>query len=387
MTRSKAKTMRARVGRAVRFSTAVAAAALLLGSLSACGEINEGRGTDSAMIKVALDLQKTGDVEESVMVLRRLVEAGHPEAMYHLGRAHRKKLWSGANLDQARVLFERAVEQTFEARGEAAYELGRLYQRMTGVDCQIIALAWFKQSLGWGYPKAHVQLAAHFRKGIGVDADMTRALHHYRQAAIHGFPTATIQYARLLRDGIQHKFGHPEDAQYWADRAIGAFITRAREGSSSAAKTLARMGRDGEFLPQDRLEAEVWFRRSAQLGDIGAVHELAKLLLQDREKNTVAGAVNLLRHAADLGHSGAMVTLARLHLKEEGGLKREGAIALLKQGKALGHAGAMEELGRLYAQGDLVEKDVSRAIELATAGSALGHAGSRSLLADLSAKL
>ncbi|MBO9418984.1 sel1 repeat family protein [Labrenzia sp. R4_2] len=340
--------------------------------------------TIEEMIKQARGLQKVGRWEAAADLLTQLASDGHPVALYHLGRAYKNGWGVDADLDQARLIFMEAVRYSFAYRGETAYELGRLFQRSSGERCAEIALQWFQKALGWDYPKAHVQLAKHYERGIGTERDLTLAFHHYERAAIAGYPSSTINYARILLNGRYGSTPNPEQALFWAERAIAGLEKKARDGSASSSKTLGRLYRDGEFMTADRALARDWFLRSADLGDAGAMHDLALMMLATSDdKDTVQEALKWLRLAAKAEHGGALTGLARLHLKEKHGLDADAAVELLERGVAAGHPGAMEELGRLYAKGKLVEQDRTKAFELARKGADRGHQGSATLLEEL----
>lgn len=340
--------------------------------------------TIEEMIKQARGLQKVGRWEAAADILTQLANDGHPVALFHLGRAYKNGWGVEADLDQSRLIFMEAVRYSFAFRGETAYELGRLFQRSSGEHCAEIALQWFLKSLEWDYPKAHVQLAKHYERGIGAERDLNAAFHHYEQAAIAGYPSSTINYARILLTGRYGLTPDPDRARFWAERAITGLEQKARDGSASSAKTLGRIYRDGEFMAADRSLAGDWFLRSANLGDAGAMHDLALMLLTgaaDEEKT--AEALKWLRLAATAEHGGALTALARLHLKSKHGLEPDAAVTLLERGVAVGHPGAMQELARLFAEGGLVLQDRQKAIELARKGADRGHQGSTSLLEKL----
>lgn len=339
--------------------------------------------TIEEMLKQARGLQKVGRWEAAADLLTQIANEGHPAALYHLGRAYKNGWGVEADLDQARLIFLEAVKYTFAFRGETAYELGRLFQRSTGEHCAEIALQWFQKALAWDYPKAHVQLAKHFERGIGVDRDLDMAFHHYENAAIAGYPSSTINYARILLTGRYGTKPDPDKARFWAAKAIEGLERKARDGSASSAKTLGRIYRDGEFLHADRMMAEDWFLRSAELGDAGAMHDLGHLLLSSAPDTDAAEGLKWLRLGAKAKHGGALTSLARLHLKSEYGLNPVDSVDLLERSVAVGHPGAMEELARLYASGTFLEQDRSKAIELAKKGADRGHAGCKNLLKEL----
>ncbi|MEP1575734.1 SEL1-like repeat protein [Roseibium album] len=340
--------------------------------------------TIEEMIKQARGLQKVGRWEAAADILTQLANDGHPVALFHLGRAYKNGWGVNTDLEQSRLIFMEAVRYSFAYRGETAYELGRLFQRSSGEKCAEIALQWFMKALDWDYPKAHVQLAKHHERGIGTERDLTAAFYHYEQAAIAGYPSSTINYARILLTGRYGVTPDPERARFWAERAIAGLEQKARDGSASSAKTLGRIYRDGEFMAMDRSRARDWFLRSANLGDAGAMHDLAQMLISaSLDEKSAKEALKWLRLAATAEHGGALTALARLHLKQSFDLEPESAVELLERGVAVGHPGAMEELGRLFARGKYVPQDRTKALELARKGTDRGHQGSASLLQDL----
>ncbi|QFT32110.1 Putative beta-lactamase HcpC precursor [Labrenzia sp. THAF82] len=340
--------------------------------------------TIEEMIKQARGLQKVGRWNAAADLLTQLANDGHPVALYHLGRAYKNGWGVEADHAQARLIFMEAVRYSFSFRGETAYELGRLFQRSSGERCAEIALQWFHKALAWDYPKAHVQLAKHYERGIGTERNLPAAFDHYEKAAIHGYPSSTINYARILLTGRYGTIADPDRAAFWASRAIEGLEKKARDGSASSAKTLGRIFRDGEFLPADPSLAKDWFLRSADLGDAGAMHDLGLMILTgDADADDVQDALKWLRLAAKAEHGGALTALGRLHLKEVHGLSRQEAVDFFQRGVEVGHPGAMEELGRLYAIGQLVPQDRTKAMELAGKGADRGHQGSARLLKEL----
>lgn len=335
-------------------------------------------------VRQARGLQKLGRYREAADMLISLSDRGHPAAMYYLGRAFIRGWGVEPDLQIARSWLNEAVRYRFDFRAETAYEIGKLYQRSPGLDCNAIAVAWFNRSLAWGHLKAHGQLARHYEKGAGVERDLAKAFEHYEAASLAGYTTFTISYARLLASGRYGSTPNPKAAGIWAKRAIEGLRQKAREGSASSAKTLGRMHRDGEFVDRNPALARRWFLRASQLGDPGAMHDLAFLILEyDDKPEDPNAALQWLRLAASAGHGGAMTALGRLHLAEFQELDQAGAVDWLRRGVDTGHAGAMEELGRLLAEGRLIEKDLPAAIALAKRGAGQEHQGSKALLETL----
>ncbi len=335
-------------------------------------------------IRQARGLQRLGKWQDAADLLQTLVAEGHPLAMFHLGKAYGRGWGVPADLDQSRELLLRAAQFDFPYRGETAYEIGRLYQRSVGEDCTRYAFEWFQRAIDWNYPKGHVQIAKHYENGFGVEQDISSALYHYEAATAAGFESAALSFARALRVGRNGMPAEPLRAAVLADAAIAALKLKAEAGSESAAKLLGRLYRDGDFVARDTSVALFWLRRASDLGDSGGMHDLAHLLIAIKpEPDADLDALVWLQRAAALGHGGAMTSLGRFHLKQQFGLDRPGAVSWLERGVVARHGGAMEELARLTANGDLVERDLAAALDLARQGAALGHRGSERLHREL----
>lgn len=337
-------------------------------------EVNE-------MISQARALLKSGELENSLITFEKYAMRGHPVAMYHVGRAYARGWGTKPNLDKARHFFLLAASYSFAYRAETAYELGRLYQRSIGPECNEMAIAWFLKSLEWNHFKAAVQLAIHHEKGLGTPQNMARAIHYYKIAASHGSEQALLKYARVVLTGRYGVKADPEHAYELVNRALDSLIKRARNGSAGSSKQLGRLYRDGELLPLDYEQAKYWLLHAAQLGNTGGMHDYARLMLTISDKPAAhQEALEWLRNAANKGHGGAMNSLGKFHLTQKYGLEKAGALAWFKMGIAASHGAAIEQMAKLYLKGDLVEKNLEAAVKLLEKGVSLGHSGSARLL-------
>ena len=64
-------------------------------------------------------------------------------------------------------------------------------------------------------------------------------------------------------------------------------------------------------------KAIYWLRISSELGDVGAKHDLAHLLLLIDEDRYISESLSLLKEAANQGHGGAATSLGRMHNKKQ----------------------------------------------------------------------
>lgn len=337
-------------------------------------EVNE-------MISQARTLQKKGDLEDALIVFEKYALRGYPVAMFHAAKAYSRGWGTKPDLDKARHYYLLAVQYSFSYRAETAFEIGKLYQRAIGPDCNEIAISWFLRAHGWKHSKASLQLAIHYEKGLGTKQNIRRAIYYYKIAASHGNEQALIKYARITHKGRYGTTANPEKALELIERAIISLSHRARSGSAGAAKQLGRLYRDGELLAKNIELAKYWLLHAAQIGNTGGMHDYAHLLLSiSKKKQSNKTALKWLTRAADNGHGGAMNSLGKFHLAEKYELKRDVAVTWFMKGVDASHGGAIEQLAKLYLAGDLVDENLEKAVKLLEKGVSLGHSGSARVL-------
>jgi len=336
-------------------------------------------------LTLAKNLQKQGELQESARIFEQYAIQGYPDAMFYLAKVYTKGWGVKPDLIKARWHLLNAVEYDFSYRGETAYQLGKLYQKSSGPDCNTIAVEWFKKAIKWKYFKAAVSLGTHYEKGIGISQDLDKAIYYYEMATHDGITIAALKHAQIISSG---NFGVKRDIEYAATLikfAVENLELDVGRGKASAAKTLGRLYRDGIsniHLPEyTNLEKSVfWFRRASDLDNIGAKHDLAKLLLIIDEERHHKEAIILLKTSANSGHGGAATSLGRMHLAEKYNLPKTDSIIWFSKGVDAGHTGAIKELAIIYYQGELVERDINIAIKLLQKGENKGHSQSIRLL-------
>ena len=336
------------------------------------------------MLSEALALRNAGQSEAAFALWERAAAIDDPSGLFHLGRAYLRGVGVAQDPERARELLLRSAELGGPLRGEAAYELGKIYARSDGPDCDRLATEWFHQSADWGYAKAHLQLGRRYKGGLGAPRDPERAYEHFALAAAAGHESAAITLSKALlsgREGIARDIPRAEAVMR---RTIARLRVKAAQGRATATRLLGRIYRDGLGVPSSRVAAIHWFARAADGGDRAGMRELAQTMLDGRpEPEETRKALDWLRRAAGLKDGAAMTTLGRLHLKERHGLRKAGARAWLEAGVKAHHPGAMEELARLTAEEADSPEQRQAALDLARRGAEMGHAGARRLLEKL----
>lgn len=335
-------------------------------------------------LKRVRKLQAGGKWKQSAELLRPYATSQNPHVLLEYGKLLSRGWGVPRNLEKAREKLLLAVQQDFPKRGQAAFELAKVYRKSAGKDCARIAFEWFTKSALWGFPKAHAELGRHHARGIGVPVNIRRALDEFQIASRNGSAGALISFLKLISKDPKLGRGLPSLGELVAN-AIPLLEREALKGKASSAKALGRLYLDEALLKPNKAKAEVWLRRSADLGDSGAMCDLAMLLLEGLpSQSNIILALELLEQAATLKNAGAITELGRLHLNQRFGLKKENAVDLFKKGIWAAHPGSMLEMAKLHLAGKIVIKSEERALALLKRGAALGHEGSSSLLRKLS---
>jgi TPR repeat protein len=354
-------------------------------ALLIAASVNSSRGAyiddpvAARAVAQAQALQDVGDHAGAARLLEGFALAGNPVALLEYGVLLSRGWGVKRDLDAARDHLLRAVQYSFPGRAEAAHELGRVYRKSHGEDCQRIAYEWFAKAREWGFAKASLDLGWSHLKGVGVPVDIEKALVHYRDAASNGSAAAVLPLLMVLQEGGKDSAADPARSVALLAEFAPLMEAQAKAGDGRAARTLARIARDGVLVPADREAAKHWFMLGVRAGDAASMHDLAILQLEAGDAQFQEN-VDLLKNSAALAYSGAMTALGRLHLEARGGLDPLLSVEWFEKGVAAGHPGAMEEMARLLSEGKLLPRDETRARELAQQGARLGHAGARNLL-------
>lgn len=338
-------------------------------------------------LKEARAHMKKSHWTRAAAVLSSSAIESNPIILLEMGKLLSRGWGVPRNLDKARDILLVAVQQHFPKRGYAAYELAKVFQKSTDEDCERLAFEWFNKAVQWGFGKAHGELGRHYARGIGVGQDMQKALHHYQLAAQHGSAKSMLSFIHLLQRQPDINANLPSSAALLA-RIIPQLEIEALNGRASSAKALGRFYMNGKLITPNTITAELWLQRSVDMGDGGAMAELAGMLLKGApKKEQIRRALRLLQTAGQLHDGGALTASGRLHLSGKFGLKQSIAIDLFQRGIDNAHPGAMLEMAKLLLRGELVMQDANAALKLLKRGASLGHKGSKRLLKKVQKKL
>ncbi|MBS1102526.1 SEL1-like repeat protein [Gluconobacter sp. Dm-62] len=166
--------------------------------------------------------------------------------------------------------FEKAAE-----KGDlvGAYNLGVCFaEGVTGAQNGREAARWMQKAAD-GVVNAQYHYGKMLLEGRGVQPDPTQALYWMEKAADAGMADAQVAVAGLLVDGrINGRRDH--------EKALTFYRNAAESGNVDAMFSLAAMYGGGHDVPENRPQAQLWFRKAAQRGNGLAQMMLGRYLIR-----------------------------------------------------------------------------------------------------------
>jgi peptidoglycan hydrolase-like protein with peptidoglycan-binding domain/TPR repeat protein len=256
---------------------------------------------DSAY-RLALLLERDGDLAAAEDVFRRADEAGHPAAAFELGVLRRRNGDRTGAKDALRGADKRGYPR-------AACDLGAL---LLQAGNQAEAEEWFR----WADDRGDARAASILGMLLEQRGDPARAKDAYRRADERGHGVGACNLGAILEQegdlaGAAAAYRRA-DKRGDSDGAYSLGLLLEREGDRAGARdAFCRADQRGHgnaafylgtLLLQDGDEAgaEEWFRRADERGDAAAASNLGVLLEQRGER---AGAKDAYRRADERGHA------------------------------------------------------------------------------------
>ena len=160
----------------------------------------------------------------------------------------------------------------------------------------------------------------------------------------------------------------------------------AEQGNLKAMHNLGIMFLEGQGTKKDESEGYRWIRMAAEKGDPRASYLCGVLLLDGKgvKKNPSEG-VEWLRKSASKGYANAVARLGRDYFYGGDGLtpNPKQGLSLIQSASEKGNAWAMGTLGEIYKKGELLTGNAEKARELFQRGAELGDPASQYQYASL----
>ncbi len=295
----------------------------------------------------------------------KAVTEQNPFAAYALGSLYRRG--KGVEQDDAKAfsLYTMAAEDEKKPNAYAAYELGRMCKDGVGtaVD-QSASENWYERAYrgflaieqNMADDKLYYRLGQMNLNGIGTQADIPKAKAYFEKAAALDNANALYGLGRLHLK--------KDTADYDPNKAVEYLITAAQKKHEYAMYTLGKLFLRGEDVPKNVDYALRWLEEAVSANNPCAQYLLGKTLLKGEDtEQDLPRAEDLLRRASDQNNIYAKYTLAKAMLDGTLPHNIDEAVKLLTSSADLGFAPAQYLIGKLLYQGEIIPKDLQRAID------------------------
>jgi TPR repeat protein len=163
------------------------------------------------------------------------------------------------------------IESNLSAQGSAGFSDRIFQQGMFEFNAgnHETAVSLWEVAAHQGHLYAQYNLGIVYVKGIGIHADVSRAVYWWREAAIQGNTDAQYNLGVLYAEGNGVEKNIAEASVWWRLAAQG--------GDAAAQYNLGLLLARGDGIAQDVERAIWWFQKSAAQGFESAVRALEKL--------------------------------------------------------------------------------------------------------------
>ena len=340
-----------------------------------------------------------------------------PYVQYRIGKMFCYGLGTEQNYQKAFEWFERSAKQKNKF---AQFSLANLYYYGNGVEKDLSqAFLWYQKSSAQGQPYAsyavaqmyskgeyvsqggetaqryykaalsgflelesmeqaddnlYYKLGSMFKKGLGTDIDMDRAIDYFKRSAEMNNKNGLFEYGKALLIG--------EHIPQNTDSAVKLLEKAVKLKNSNAKRFLALEYISGEHLEQDFEKGIALLTECADSGDVIASYRLGKIYLQGEiMPQNLDKAERYLLLAEDNEYT--QYALAKLYLQEEK-YDIQKAVNYFENCADKNHL-ASYQLGRIYLFGAAgLTKDKGQAIEWFTKSANDGNECAQAMLDNIS---
>ena len=340
-----------------------------------------------------------------------------PYVQYRIGKMFCYGLGTEQNYQKAFEWFERSAKQKNKF---AQFSLANLYYYGNGVEKDLSqAFLWYQKSSAQGQPYAsyavaqmyskgeyvsqggetaqryykaalsgflelesmeqaddnlYYKLGSMFKKGLGTDIDMDRAIDYFKRSAEMNNKNGLFEYGKALLIG--------EHIPQNTDSAVKLLEKAVKLKNSNAKRFLAIEYISGEHLEQDIEKGIALLTECADSGDVIASYRLGKIYLQGEIMfQNLDKAERYLLLAEDNEYT--QYALAKLYLQEEK-YDIQKAVNYFEKSADKNHW-ASYQLGRIYLFGAKdIERDKEQAIEWFTKSANDGNEYAQAILDEIS---
>ncbi|WP_400256798.1 hypothetical protein [Methanomethylophilus alvi] len=230
------------------------------------------------------------------------------------------------------------------------------------------------QDFGMSMTDAEIYaLGRMYEFGITVEQDHRKAAELYIEAAEMGNEQA--------KNVFFFDFDQKPRINTKQER-VATIMEAAQMGYVDAQYSLGGRYRGGIGMRKSYPAAFYWLSKAAEQGHVEATYYLGAMYLRGRGTEVDIGkAKELTRKAADLGYAPAQHEIGKVLLGEEG--RKLEAIEWIRRSSDNGYRIAQFDLGTMHLQGDGVEFDPIRGMELLTSSAKQRYASAAYKLGEI----
>ena len=279
---------------------------------------------------------------------------------YRIGKMHCYGLGIEQDYEKA---FEWFLKSAQEGNKFAQYSLANLYYYGNGVEKDLSqAFLWYQKSSAQGQPYASYAVAQMYSKGEYVSQGGETAQRYYK-AALSGF--LKLESKEQADDNLYYKLGSMFKKGLGTDidmdRAIDYFKRSAEMNNKNGLYEYGKELLLGEHIPQDKEKAVKLLEKAIKLENINAKRFLALELISGEHLNQdIDKGLAMLTECADSGDTCACYKLGKIYFKGDIVLqdldKAEKYLLLAEDNEFTQYA-----LGKLYLQKE--NYDVQKAVD------------------------
>ena len=238
-----------------------------------------------------------------------------PYVQYRIGKIYCYGSGTEQNYQKAFEWFERSAKQKNKF---AQYSLANLYYYGNGVEKDLSqAFLWYQKSSAQGQPYASYAVAQMYSKGEYVSQGGETAQRYYK-AALSGF--LKLESKEQADDNLYYKLGSMFKKGLGTDidmdRAIDYFKRSAEMNNKNGLYEYGKALLLGEHIPQDKEKAVKLLEKAIKLENINAKRFLALELISGEHLNQdIDKGLAMLTECADSGDTCACYKLGKIYFK------------------------------------------------------------------------
>ncbi len=339
--------------------------------------------------------------------LKASSEAGKPWAMQMLARQYQRGVGVPYDMEQAAAWWRKAAGFGVE---EAMYELGINHALGTGLKQDIdLGLKWLEKAASRGHLPAMEQVAKFYRGEYGGKPNPQRYVYWLEQAALHPKAGADITYdlALAYAEGYGVKRDPQKAFQLFQEgaksgsrdsirqlgkayrlglgvkqnptKALRFYRLAADRGSTQAMMAMVEIYRDGIGVEHDPAKAERWLDRAVAAGSSAALIDRSEVLAAKGTPDDFTKSMEYLDQAIEEEDDRKAMIVKGLRFEQGRGVEKSSREAekwfnaALEPGRDSNHLEAMALLGRHYLDGEGVEQDTKKGLQLLQQARANGY--------------